>query len=264
MKGAALAGAPANRWHALFDSFPPAGLLFSGCDAAISSRRRVLIDPCSGNEVAMSKPLTVVAGLAAAWVGAGNALAHPHSWIDLRSRVIMNDEGRVAALELDWLFDDLYTAYVAQEFVKQDRPPSEFLPEVANTYLSNLAEYEYFTDVRLDGKRLAVGKPAGVESGLRDRRLWLRFQVPLVESVDPHNGRLTFAVYDPTYYIEILYVEGETVAFSGANAEACVGRIEPPNPGFEAVARASALDPTQSGGDRLGELFAETVVVECS
>ena len=107
----------------------------------------------------MSKWLTVVAGLAAALVGAGNALAHPHSWIDLRSRVIMNDEGRVAALELDWLFDDLYTAYVAQEFVKQDRPPSEFLPEVASTYLGNLAEYDYFTDVRLDGERLALGEP---------------------------------------------------------------------------------------------------------
>ena len=162
----------------------------------------------------MSKWLTVVAGLAAALVEAGSALAHPHSWIDLRSRAIMNDEGRVAALELDWLFDDLYTAYVAQEFVKQDRPPSEFLPEVASTYLGNLAAYGYFTDVRLDGERLALGEPTGAESGLRDRRLWLRFQVPLIEPVDPHSGRLTFAVYDPSYYIEILYVEGENVSSS--------------------------------------------------
>jgi ABC-type uncharacterized transport system substrate-binding protein len=212
----------------------------------------------------MSKWLTVVAGLAAALVEAGSALAHPHSWIDLRSRVIMNDEGRVAALELHWLFDDLYTAYVAQEFVKQDRPPSEFLPEVASTYLGNLAEYGYFTDVRLDGERLVLGEPTGAESGLRDRRLWLRFEVPLVKPVDPHSGRLTFAVYDPTYYIEILHVEGETIAFTGPKAEACIGRIVPPNPSFEAIARASALDVTQSGGDGLGELFAETVVVECS
>jgi ABC-type uncharacterized transport system substrate-binding protein len=212
----------------------------------------------------MSKPLTVVAGLAAALVGADGALAHPHSWIDLRSRVIMNDEGRVAALELDWLFDDLYTAYVAQEFVKQGRPPSEFLPEVANTYLSNLAEYEYFTDVRLNDERLALGKPVRAETGLRDERLWLRFEVPLVEPIDPDSGRLTFAVYDPTYYIEILYPEGDAVRFTGPDAEACVGRIVPPNPSFEAIAFASALDVTESAGDGLGELFAETVVVECS
>jgi ABC-type uncharacterized transport system substrate-binding protein len=212
----------------------------------------------------MSKWLKVVAGLAGVLVGGGNALAHPHAWIDLRTRVVMNDQGRVAALELDWLFDDFYTAFVADEFVKQDRPPSEFLPEVANTYLNNLAEYGYFTDVRLDGERLPLGEPTGAESGLRDKRLWLRFEVPLVEPVDPNSGRLTVAVYDPTYYIEIVYLEGEFVAFSGPGADACFGRVIPPNPSFEAIALASALDRTQSGGDGLGELFAETVVVECS
>jgi ABC-type uncharacterized transport system substrate-binding protein len=211
----------------------------------------------------MSKWLKVFAGLAVALGGPGNALAHPHAWIDLRTRVIMN-EGRVTALELDWLFDDFYTAFVADEFVKQDRPPSEFLPEVANTYLNNLAEYGYFTDVRLDGKRLPLGEPTGAESGLREKRLWLRFEVPLVEPVDPNSGRLTVAVYDPTYYIEIVYLEGEFVAFSGPGADACFGRVIPPNPSFEAIALASALDRTQSGGDGLGELFAETVVVECS
>ena len=212
----------------------------------------------------MSQWLKVVAGLAGVLVGAGDALAHPHAWIDLRARVIMNDEGRVAALELDWLFDDFYTAFIAEEFAEEGRPASEYLPEVANTNLANLAEYDYFTDVRLDGERLPLGQVAGAETGLRDKRLWLRFEVPLVEPVDPDSGRLTFAVYDPTYYIEILYLEGEFIAFSGQGADACFGRVIPPNPSFEAIALASALDRTQSGGDGLGELFAETVVVECS
>jgi len=212
----------------------------------------------------MSKWLKVFAGLAGVLVAGGNALAHPHAWIDLRTRVVMNDEGRVAALELDWLFDDFYTALIAEEFAKEGRPASEFLPEVASTNLANLAEYDYFTDVRLDGERLPLGEVAGAETGLRDKRLWLRFEVPLVEPVDLDSGRLTFAVYDPTYYIEILYLEGETVGFTGPDADACFGRIIPPNPSFEAIALASALDRTQSGGDGLGELFAETVVVECS
>jgi ABC-type uncharacterized transport system substrate-binding protein len=212
----------------------------------------------------VSKLLKVAVGLAGVLLGEGNALAHPHAWIDLRTRVIMNDEGRVAALELDWLFDDFYTAFIAEEFVKEGRPASEYLPELANTNLTNLAEHDYFTDVRLDGERLPLGEVTGAETGLRDNRLWLRFEVPLVEPVDPDSGRLTFAVYDPMYYIEILYLEGETVGFSGPHAEACVGRIVSPNPSFEAIARASALDVTESGGEDLGELFAETVVVECS
>jgi ABC-type uncharacterized transport system substrate-binding protein len=118
----------------------------------------------------------------------------------------------VRALELDWLFDDFYTALIAEDFVQEGRPPSEFLTEVANTNLANLAEYDYFTDVRLDGERLRLGEVTRSETGLRDKRLWLRFEVPLIEPVDPHSGRLTFAVYDPTYYIEILHLEGEACA----------------------------------------------------
>jgi ABC-type uncharacterized transport system substrate-binding protein len=233
-------------------------LLLFDCGAGIA------IDPARPDEGAMSKWLKVVAGFAGVLVGGGDALAHPHAWIDLRTRVIMNDDGRVAALELDWLFDDFYTAYIAEEFAQEDRPASEYLPDVASTNLANLAEYDYFTDVRLDGERLPLGEVAGAETGLRDKRLWLRFQVPLVEPVDPASGRLTFAIYDPTYYIEILYLEGEFVAFSGPRADGCFGRMIPPSPSFEAIALASALDATESGGDGLGELFAETVVVECS
>jgi ABC-type uncharacterized transport system substrate-binding protein len=212
----------------------------------------------------MSGWLKVVAGLAAGLAVGSEALAHPHAWIDLRSRVIIDDDGRIAALELDWLFDDFYTAFIAEDFAEEGRPASEYLPEVASTNLANLAEFDYFTDIRLDGERLALGAPAGAETGLRDQRLWLRFEVPLVEPVDPRSGQLTFAIYDPTYYIEILYLDGEFVTFSGPGADACFGRIVPPDPSFEAIALASALDRTQSGGDGLGELFAETVVVECS
>lgn len=226
--------------------------------------RRLILKDCSGSEVPMAKWLWLIAGFAGLLVESGDALAHPHAWIDLRTRVIMNDEGHVAALELDWLFDDFYTALIAEEFVQEGRPPSEFLREVANTNLANLAEYGYFTDVRLNGERLSVGGVTRSETGLRDKRLWLRFEVPLLEPVDPHSGRLTFAVYDPTYYIEILYLEGESVSFSGPGTEACVGHIIAPSPSLEAVALASALDRNESGGDGLGELFAETVVVECS
>ena len=135
---------------------------------------------------------------------------------------------------------------------------------MAETNLANLEEYHYFTDVRLDGRRLPLGRPAGAETGLRGQRLWLRFEVPLAEPVDPGSGRLTFAIYDPTYYIEILYLDGEFVTFTGPGADACFGEIVPPSPSMEAIALAAALDRTQSGGDGLGELFAETVVVECS
>jgi ABC-type uncharacterized transport system substrate-binding protein len=206
-------------------------------------------------------PIGLVAGLLLA---PGAAFAHPHAWIDLRSRVLLDDEGRVRALELDWLFDEFYTALIAEEFVEADERSPEFLAGIAAQNLANLAEYDYFTDVRLEGERLPVDKVTRYETGLRDERLWLRFEVPLANPVDPRSGKLTFAVYDPGYWIEILHLEGDPITFGGASAGMCSAEIIPPNPSFESVALAAALDRGETAGNDLGELFAETVVVSCS
>ena len=51
------------------------------------------------------------------WVAATplKAVAHPHAWIDLRSKILFDDDGRMTGLELEWLFGDFYSAYVLQD-----------------------------------------------------------------------------------------------------------------------------------------------------
>lgn len=211
----------------------------------------------------MARWLAVPGLLIGAWLASGDAQAHPHAWIDLRSTVILDDQGRVRGLEEYWLFDDFYTAYIAEEFSKGDGSSTDFLNEVASTNLTQLAEYGYFTDVRYDGERIEAGPVEHFETGLLDQRLWLRFELPLAEPLDPRGGKLTFAIYDPTYYIEMLQMEGEPIAFRPADNGRCIAEIIAPNPSFEAVSLASALDQTETAGDTLGALFAETVVVSC-
>lgn len=201
--------------------------------------------------------------LAAVTAAPGEVAAHPHGWIDLRSRVVFDDQGRAAAFEFEWLFDEFYTLFIAEEFIADGRPPSEFLAEIANTNLANLAEHDYFADVKLDSQPVAVGEVTQYETGLRDERLWLRFSLPLQDPVDPRSGRLTFAVYDPTYFIEILHEEGEPIVLSGSGSQGCSAEIEPPSPSLSDIAFASALDRTQSAADGLGEVFAEIVRLEC-
>lgn len=198
--------------------------------------------------------------IAGAAIAPNDAQAHPHAWIDLRSTVVLDDQGRIRALEEYWFFDEYYTAYIAEGLSNGDG--SSFLTELARTNLDQLAEYGYFTDVRYDDERIGTGPVEQFETGLRDQRLWLQFELPLAKPLDPRQGKVTFAIYDPTYYIEMLYLEGEPIAFRPID-DRCSAEIVPPDPSFEAVSLASALDQTQSGGDGLGALFAETVVVSC-
>ncbi|MGF1476404.1 MAG: DUF1007 family protein [Geminicoccaceae bacterium] len=192
------------------------------------------------------------------------AKAHPHAWIDLKSEVQLNPHGEVEAIELYWLFDPFYTAFIAEEVLADGRPPAEVLVEIANTNLTNLRDYDYFTDVRLDDRRLALDDVTHSETGLTEDRLWMRFTVPLTEAVDPDAGQLTFAVYDPTYYIDIRYAEGVFPELTGATSDNCRGTVFEPTPSPEDVAFAYSLGPDESAGDTLGILFAQTTVIGCS
>ena len=191
------------------------------------------------------------------------AAAHPHAWIDLQSRVMLDERGQIEGIQLDWLFDEWYTIYIAGEFAESNTSSTEFLTSLGQQNLANLAEYDYFLKVLVDGEQRSVGTVTKFDTGLSNERLWLRFEVPLAERVDPRKSKVSYKVYDPTYYIEILHVEDQPVTFEGAGADRCSAKVIDAKPTFEAIALASALDVTQTGGDNLGEVFAQTVEVSC-
>jgi ABC-type uncharacterized transport system substrate-binding protein len=206
---------------------------------------------------------TAVGLFALLMLASAPAAAHPHAWIDMHSEVVLDDQGDMAGLRLYWVFDEWYTAAIASEFAVSETTSKEFLTALAKQNLANLAEYEYFTKVLVDGENAPIGKVTTFDTGLMSERLWLRFEVPLDETVDARTRKVSYKVYDPTYYIEILHVEDNPVTFDGQGADQCSAKVIDADPTFEAVALASALDVTQTGGDNLGELFAQTVQVTC-
>lgn len=191
------------------------------------------------------------------------ANAHPHAWIDLDTRLIFDDAGKLEAVKLHWLFDEFYTAFIAEEFTASGRTPSDFLQDVAAENLANLAEFDYFTDLRQDGTKLALGELRRFATALDGERLWLEFEVALAEPADPAEGRIDLAVYDPTYYVEVLYHEGHSPTLAGIDADDCTVFVMPPTPTPEQIAQAFALDMNQTGENGLGRYFAEIAQIDC-
>ena len=191
------------------------------------------------------------------------AAGHPHAWIELRSTVVLDAAGHVTAIEQQWLFDQFYTVFATEELSGAAGTRAEALKALASSNLQNLRPYDYFTEVRSGGAKIAFGTVSEFESELREGRLWMRFVVPLATPVDPTERALAFAVFDPTYYIEILHMQGDVVAFHGAGASGCVGRIVPANPTTEAVLLAQVMDRDAPPDATLGSVFAERVEVTC-
>jgi len=219
------------------------------------TRSTITIDSLKGGFLALLFMLAGASGVP--------AVAHPHAWIDLRSTVVLDAQGRVVAIEQQWLFDVFYTAFATKGVSGAAGTRAEALTALARSNLQNLRSYDYFTEVRSGGAKVALGTVSEFESGLRKGRLWLRFVVPLATPVDPNERAFAFAVFDPTYYVEILHLRGDVVAFRGARTGGCSGRIVPPNPTTEAVLLAQAMDRDATPDTTLGSVFAERVEVTC-
>ena len=189
--------------------------------------------------------------------------AHPHAWIDLRSGLVLNDDGQIEAIEQEWFFDIFYSALIEEELAAEGRPQQEVLDELAEINLSSLKEFNYFTEILANGATLALGDVTDFETDMRGDRLWLKFVVPLVEPIDPRDALVSYAIYDPSYYVEMVHMEGEPIMLAGSAADGCSAIASAADPTFEAVALAAALDKSQSGPTDLGAMFAEWVHVNC-
>lgn len=199
--------------------------------------------------------LTMVAGRPVA--------AHPHVWIDLRTTVMLDDAGRVAAIGQEWLFDPMYTAYATVGIDIASDSGQRMLADLIDDSMKNLRDYDFFMRVRADGARQDFVAPRDFSASLREGRLLYRFTVPLAQPVDPRAQDLDIAVFDPTYYIDMVHLEGDVVAFRGPNPGNCSARILAPTPDMNAIMAAQSADQDSNPDDTLGAQFAETVIVTC-
>lgn len=192
------------------------------------------------------------------------ANAHPHVWIDLRSQLEFDGEGRVTGLEIDWTFDEFYSAFVITESGGPEAMDQETLTGIGRQNLANLREYDYFTEFLVDGAVQTLAAPETFEMALEDGKLRLRFSVPLETPLRPSDHRINYAVYDPSYFVEILHVDGGHHLPPDVGPEGCRSVLVEPNPTFEARTLADSLDRLDTAPESFGALFAERVRLECS
>lgn len=161
------------------------------------------------------------------------ARAHPHMWIDARARIAFDGQGRVAAIEQDWQFDEMFGAYTTQGLEKgpDGGLPAATLQGMARDWMRALGEpvSHYFTRLTIDGQPLAFAAPrdAAVRWSPQDQRLSLSFTLPLAQPVAPGKQGLRVDIYDPTYFVAYAFDAPGAVALAGAPA-GCAWAYQPP------------------------------------
>ena len=217
-----------------------------------------------------SKRFLMIAGLAALFFVPLKATAHPHVWIDMQTAVLFTETGKVSGLRVYWLFDHFYSAVLklrVEELKKAGKkdPYGLFVHDM----LGRLQPHGFFTEAAADGKRLDLkaGKNARMGEMTEkevEGRVWVEFDLTLRQPLDPRKQKFVYAVYDPTFYIEVLHREKKpAITLAGEGAKGCATKLIKPQPDEQKMAFAASLDKTESGGDGLGKFFAEKVALSC-
>ena len=215
--------------------------------------------------------LTATALLALAAMTPAPAVAHPHVWVEMRSDVVFNDQGQITAMNLMWTFDDNY-ALMALEGLDANGDgvydPTELDP-LTRENMASLKDYEYFTVIRFNGEKQALGPATDAGQIYSNGKLQLHMQVPLVTPLDPTRGAFMAKVYDPDFFIAFDYAGDDPVSVLGAMPTPCKLVVKPVPTDAEleqtrAMLATKGPDWKPETEEDFGALFAQPVTIQCT
>lgn len=157
----------------------------------------------------------------------GGAAAHPHVFVDARTQVVFDAEGKITAVRQIWRFDDAFSAFASQGLDKNgDGVLSvEELQPLAKVNVDSLKDYDYFTSLRVEGKRAGFKIPTEYWLQSSDGYLTLFYTLNLMQPVKPDAKGVTLDVFDPGYFVDFQFVEKDPVVLEKAPAT-CKAEIQ--------------------------------------
>lgn len=217
-----------------------------------------------------SRWLSNFAGMTMLCAMTAPALAHPHVWVEMRSDVVFDDQGRIAAMNLMWTFDDGY-AQMALEGLDTNGDgnydPTELDP-LSKENIASLKDYDYFAVMRFNGEKQALAPVTEYGQIYSNGKLQLHLQVPLKTPLDPAKGEFMAKVYDPDFFIAFDYAKDDPVTALGAMPKSCGLEVKPVPTDAEleqtrAMLATKGRDWKPDTEEDFGALFAQPVIVKC-
>ncbi len=194
------------------------------------------------------------------------ALSHPHVWVEAQAQVLFDKSGAMHGIRNTWVFDEMYSAFAVQGLEKDGKlaSPQDLAP-LAETNVSSLAEFDYFTYAKTGGQKMKFGKPVDYALEERpDKRVVLRFTLPLAEPMRIKRF-MSFQIYDPTYFVDFELAAKDPVALAEP-PQGCSQSVLGANPLVVAEGKkvATGFDSgLQPPSDDFALKMASRVIVAC-
>jgi ABC-type uncharacterized transport system substrate-binding protein len=203
--------------------------------------------------------------LLASLMAAAPASAHPHMWVTYELTVDY-EQGTVTGVDHVWTFDDAYTAMALEGLDKNNdgKYDQSELAELLKVNMDGLKDFNYFTVAKLGTAELSFSPPTAAHLEYTNGILRLYFHLPLAKPVLSDADGLSFAVFDPSYFIAFEPEKTDAVKLAAA-PQGCTATIIDPDAtkNDEKAKRLGDAMAQQFGGAAIGFGSYKTVAVSC-
>src|ERR1700680_605486 len=212
--------------------------------------------------MAMHRLLGLLLLAASCALGAGAAQAHPHVWITAASELIYAPDGSITGVRHAWTFDDMFSTYALQGIETKQKGvySREELGSLAQINVESLHEFAFFTFAKADGKKEKFEEPVDYFLEYKDAALTLHFTLPLKTPLK--SKELALEVFDPEFFIDFKFADGDPVKLVGAPA-ACQMNFQRPNDGTANAQKIGEQNFLSGDNSNYGAMFANKITVDC-
>lgn len=191
--------------------------------------------------------------------------AHPHAFIDMKTKVLTNNE-QLVGFSMQWVLDEASSAAVLYDLqlAKGDIQATKKLIDDVITNIVNEHYFSYLFDK--SGNKIKYSrKPANYGMKSNGMQVLYHFDFFLATPKPLKENLFELSTYDPTYYVAMLYEEPLKSAVDFSNLPSnCRGEVLSPQIDEKIQAYAASLDKTQRDEDSsLGVVFAQKVRLIC-
>jgi ABC-type uncharacterized transport system substrate-binding protein len=187
--------------------------------------------PLPGYRFALTKiRLTLLMFVCAAALVSSPASSHPHVFAEAKMTLVLTPGGTVAKIQHHWVFDDLFSSTVIVEFDKNEdlKLDAEELKEVQSTIVDSIGEYNYFQTISSNGAAIKMARPPSLTASMDGTTLVIAFDSAPVKIL-PLHGKVSFGIFDPTFYTAIDFVEDGDLEAPALPA-GCASKVVRPSP----------------------------------
>nr|WP_243728781.1 zinc transporter binding subunit ZevA [Mesocricetibacter intestinalis] len=197
------------------------------------------------------------------FIFAESVAAHPHAFIDMKSRVLV-ENNHLTGFSMQWLLDEPSSSQVLYDLMLASDEKAK--QKLSDEIMQNIIAEHYFSYLfnRRGEKIKYSAKPLHYGMRAEGTQVLYYFDFMLSEPVALKSNSFILSTYDPTYYVAMLYDKGEKSADFSALPQNCRGELQQPIVSSELKAYALSLDKSQKDeDDTLGKQFAQQVVILC-